>query len=97
MAKRSESHISSVIKTDGIANSDAISYTTVEQSVKIVNKFPATISLKGLITGKLYVWNGAGTVIEVDSRDVDDLLTKKIGETACCGQTQRGNILFEKV
>lgn len=98
MEKRSKSNISrDLVKDDGIANGANISYTVTEQSVKIVNKFPAQISLKGLFSGKLYVWKEAGAVVDVDARDVDDLLTKRIGETSCCGQTQRGNILFEKV
>ncbi|MBD3268440.1 hypothetical protein GF373_17370 [bacterium] len=40
----------------------------------------------GKSTGKEYVWNGAGSTVEVNSEDVDEILNvnnKKVG--SCCG------------
>lgn len=104
MAKRSNSNVPSFIEevdytvsSDTLDKSDVVSYTNTEQSKRVVNKFPATISLKGLVTGKLYRWENAGSVVEVAEEDVADLLTKKIGESSCCGSNQKGNIVFEVV
>ena len=104
MAKRSDVNVSSIVVTevtypvtDSIALSDIVSYTIEEQSVKVVNKFPASISIRGQITGKLYEWGGAGVVVEVAKEDVPQLLTKKIGDASCCGNNQKGNLLFEVV
>lgn len=96
MAKRSQPSVSSNVD-DSIAFVTSVNYTIVEQSVKVVSKFPATISIRGQATGKLYEWKNAGSVVEVSQEDVADLLTKKIGNTSCCGNNQRGNLLFELV
>lgn len=53
----------------------------------------ATVKVTGTVTGALYIFNGAGSVVEVDVRDKDEILNKKRGR-ACCGG-QSGKALFE--
>ena len=65
-----------------------------QERVLLQSKFPAKIRLTGLVTGEQYVWENAGSVVEVASEDVPNLLEKKVGRTACCGGTSRGNKLF---
>ena len=72
-------------------------YTKLEQSVLVVNKFPATVKKTGQATGKLYVWAEAGAIVEVAESDVAELLTHKVGESSCCGNNSKGNMLFEVV
>lgn len=60
--------------------------------------YPSIIKYAGQVTGKPYVWNGAGDVVGVDADDAPFLLSKKIGGRSCCGGLNpNGNKLFEKV
>ena len=61
--------------------------TVSEETVLIRSKLPATITSRGgeLPSGKVYVWEGAGSEVEVDRRDVDVLLSKRRGGSGCCG------------
>lgn len=38
----------------------------------------------GAVSGVLYTWNGAGSVVNVDERDLPELLSKR-GGRSCCG------------
>lgn len=38
----------------------------------------------GSATGVRYTWNGAGSVVDVDERDLPELLSKRGGKS-CCG------------
>lgn len=53
--------------------------------------------IRGQETGKLYVFDGAGTILEVDSDDVDGLMENNENRpTSCCGDKKLGPI-FELV
>jgi hypothetical protein len=67
-------------------------YTT---QVSIVSMVDATVKVTGTVTGKQYVWNGAGSIVSVDILDKDEILDKKRGR-ACCGG-QSGTNLFALV
>ena len=99
MAKSSKAILpSSVVDTvssDTLEKSVPVSYTKTEQSVKVRSKFPARLKLVGASSGKQYVWQAAGSVVEVDAVDARDLLSKKMGSQTCCGGTQQKNFLFE--
>jgi hypothetical protein len=53
-------------------------------SVSVVCLIDATVEVTGTVSNTKYVFHGAGTALEVDERDVDELLNKKRGR-ACCG------------
>lgn len=55
----------------------------------------ANVSLIGLYSGRNYKFNGAGSVIDVDERDVEWLLERRQGERQCCGGSATGNVVFE--
>lgn len=59
--------------------------------------YPSILKYTGLVTGKQYIWNGAGDVVGVDHEDAPYLLSKRIGGRSCCGVQQNGNKLFERV
>jgi hypothetical protein len=52
--------------------------------VSVVCLIDATVEVTGTVSNTKYVFHGAGTALEVDERDVDELLNKKRGR-ACCG------------
>ena len=62
-------------------------------TVSIRSTIDAKTKITGTVTGNLYIFNGAGAVINVDVRDKDELLNKKRGR-ACCGGIS-GKALFE--
>lgn len=43
-----------------------------------------TMNVIGSVTGIRYIWNGAGSVVDVDERDLPELLSKQGGKS-CCG------------
>ena len=102
MAKRSISKLPDkvidTVSSDTLDIAQPIPYTTVEQNSKrVVCKFPASIKLVGKVSGKQYEWMGAGSIVEIDLVDVDDILSKTLGNASCCGASQRTNTLFEIV
>ena len=64
-------------------------------TVSIRSTIDAKTKITVTVTGNLYIFNGAGAVINVDVRDKDELLNKKRGR-ACCGGIS-GKALFELV
>lgn len=42
------------------------------------------LNMDGAVTGIRYTWNGAGTVVDVDNRDLPAMLSKA-RKTSCCG------------
>jgi hypothetical protein len=42
------------------------------------------MNVVGAATGVRYTWNGAGSVVDVDERDLPELLSKR-GGRSCCG------------
>ena len=63
-----------VVKTD----------TVSDEYVLVQSLIDATVKLTGTVSGKQYVFHGAGSIVKVDSRDKDDIINKKRGR-ACCG------------
>lgn len=64
-------------------------------TVRLTLLIDAKINVRGNVSGKQYVFDGAGSVVDVDARDVDDLLKKRQGGRQCCGGTEVGNRVFE--
>lgn len=63
---------------------------------KIRSLIDSHLIYSGRESGQQYEWMSAGNVMDVDERDVPELLAKRIGERSCCGgQFQMGNKVFE--
>lgn len=63
---------------------------------KVRSLIDSRLIYTGQISGEQYEWNRAGSNVDVDERDVPDLLTKRIGGNSCCGgQNTKGNQVFE--
>ena len=68
-------------------------YSNSIQAVRLV--IDAKVVYSGYVTGNNYKWNGAGSIVDVDERDVKNLLEKRQGGRQCCGGTGYGNAMFE--
>lgn len=55
----------------------------------------ATVKITGKYSGRNYLFNGAGSVQDVDERDVDWLLERRQGGRQCCGGGATGNVVFQ--
>lgn len=76
--------------------------TTVKDTIimtKVQSMFPANVVYIGPISGERYIFPGAGSILEVDSRDVPNMLAYRIGTSACCGGggSSDGNHVFQLV
>jgi hypothetical protein len=66
------------------------------ESEKLVLLIDAKVQVQGSVSGKSYVFSGAGSIVDVDKRDVNDLLQKRQGGRQCCGSGETtGNQVFE--
>ncbi len=65
-------------------------------TVLVALMIDARIRIQG-DSGKVYVFNGAGSTANVDKNDVETLLQKRQGGRQCCGGTGNGNQVFEIV
>ena len=65
----------------------------VQNVVVIRNLLNAIVKVTGAVTGKQYIFAGAGTTQNVDIKDAYEILNKKRGKS-CCG-TATDRILFE--
>lgn len=74
-----------------------VTYTKSNVSVKIRSLYDARLEYTGQVSGKQYLWNKAGSVVEVDVEDSEILLAKHIGNQLCCGNSQDMNRIFELV
>jgi len=54
------------------------------KTIRIVLLHNKKVKTKGSVTGKMYVFSGAGAILSVDERDVSALLAKGVGGTSCC-------------
>jgi len=83
---------------------DFKSYERVEKidsdlpnSIAVQSQIDAKVRVTGYVTGNSYVFNGAGSVVYVDEKDVEKLLEKRQGGRQCCGGTGNGNAVFSLV
>lgn len=63
-------------------------FTSIEMdvevaTVRLVLLKTVTLKITGQITGKEYVFSGAGSVVDVDKRDADIMLNKYGGPCDC--------------
>ena len=67
------------------------------QTVRLMSQYPAIVKYTGKSTGKAYTWNGAGSIVEVDALDAEDLLTKLMNVQPCCNSPRRPQPKFVEV
>lgn len=66
-----------------------------ERFVKIVLLVDSTLKIEGVPSGRSYTFHGAGSVQDVDERDVEWLLERRQGGRQCCGGSAVGNLVFK--
>lgn len=64
-------------------------------SVKLVSLRDARISYTGEVTKRQYLWERAGSMVEVDSKDAPYLLSKRIKTQSCCSESDVA--VFQKI
>lgn len=67
----------------------------VPEEVALVCQIDAKVKVEGMYSGREYIFDGAGSVVNVDQRDVEWLLSKRQGGRQCCGGTGGGNVVFK--
>jgi hypothetical protein len=65
--------------------------------MKIVLLQPVRMIAQGAITGQRYEWNGAGSVIDVDEQDAEELLKKGTKPCLTCSGSLVETPYFEIV
>lgn len=70
--------------------------TIINSVIKIRSLIDAHLIYDGQVSGRHYEWTRAGAILEVDERDVPELIAKRLGGKTCCG-SQDGNLIFEVV
>lgn len=63
-------------------------------TTKLALSIDANYKVKGRYSGREYLFNGAGSVQDVDNTDVEWMLGLRQGERQCCGGSERGNKVF---
>ena len=58
------------------------------KTVRLVLQKRKRVRVTGAVSGKEYVFPGAGSELDVDERDVPALLAKGAGRKNCCGGAQ---------
>jgi hypothetical protein len=81
----------------GLEKPDKTKYNLFEAygTVAVRSLLPANVERIGQVSGKQYYFSGAGSVLEVDERDVPHLLSLSIPGQSCCGQNRNAFNLFE--
>lgn len=68
------------------------------RTIQLRSVYDAHLKITGPVTGEIYEWVRAGSVVSVNELDAPEMLTKRIGGRSCCGgSNQEGNALFELV
>lgn len=61
----------------------------------VVLLIDAKVHVTNTPSGREYVFDRAGSIVDVEETDVEFLLNKRQGERQCCGGTDRGNKMFD--
>lgn len=80
-------------------NSKRVKVDTVQlrEKVRLVLLQPAILKAIGPTTGTEYIWNGAGSVVEVDAEDAQGLLNKRTSNCGNCPNSSLPSPYFEIV
>jgi hypothetical protein len=66
----------------------------ISNTILIRSRIDAIYKTIGAVSGRAYVFNGGGSVVDVNKEDVDELLSRRKGNS-CCGGTNVPNPVFE--
>lgn len=66
-----------------------------DDDVKVQLQIDATLKITGKYSGRNYLFSGAGSVQDVDTKDVEWLLERRQGGRQCCGGAATGNVVFK--
>lgn len=83
-------------KYSSVKVEEVIPEPSEQVSVRLQLQIDAKVSVTG-VSGKKYVFNGAGSIVDVDEMDAEYLLQKRQGGRQCCGGTGFGNQVFALV
>jgi hypothetical protein len=100
MGKRSTVFDERSVEDDALEVEEVVSYDEVVEveTERVQLVYPARITRIGQTSGKEYVWDKAGAIVDVLKEDVPQLLKSHIGTVGCCGSSKRGgNMLFQVV
>ncbi len=95
MARSSKVQKSRTQRVDPKKESDFLAPAEELHRVKVRSSIDARLKVTGKYSGQEYLFERAGSVQDVDARDVEWLLAKRQGERQCCGGTDKGNKVFE--
>lgn len=92
MAKRTKrTYASKLVEDDEekdeveVAEEPKTSYNSTKKRLQL--KISAKVIVREDMTksGKRYIWERAGAIVEVEDEDVPGLLEKRLGNATCCG------------
>ena len=65
----------------------------VEESttVRVMLMKSTILKMVGHVTGKEYIFNGGGSIVEIDIEDIDNLIEHNVRIQSCCGSFSSPN------
>jgi hypothetical protein len=73
---------------------DAPVVSTKAGTKRLALQIDAKYKVTGKYSGQEYLFNGAGSVNDVNEKDVQWMLDLRQGSRQCCGGSPEGNIVF---
>lgn len=68
-----------------------------QKTKKVISQIDANIKLTGKYSSREYLFPKAGSVQDVNTEDVEWILSLRQGERQCCGGSGGGNAVFRLV
>jgi len=56
-----------------------------KETVSIMLHRSKIVKIRGEVTGKQYIFNGGGSIVEVDKKDVEGMMRNNRVRQSCCG------------
>lgn len=84
-----------VLGTKEVTVEQPATKTYNSSSVKLQSLMDARLSYTGEVTKRQYLWERAGSIVEVDSKDALYLLSKRIKTQSCCSGSDVA--VFQKI
>ena len=80
----------------GVADDEITPYNN-KVKIQLKHATRVVVSEDKTKSGKRYVWERAGAIVEVDEEDAPELLQKRIGQKPCCSGSSDNMLLFVRV
>jgi hypothetical protein len=55
------------------------------ETVSVILMKSMVVKVRGEITNNEYIFNGAGSIVQVDKKDIDGMMKNNIRRQSCCG------------